>query len=287
MASIGKIGEMVLKELKLGVMQGRLLPKFQGRYQAHPIGYWQDEFPIASSLNLDCIEFILDFDKFEENPLIYSGGSKEIVELIHQTNVSVNSICADYFMESPLHSEDLSKVNEGIKVLKHLINISPSLGVNNIVIPCVDSSSLKTEKQKNCFVESLSQCLSDAEKNSVYLSLETDLNPHDFRNLLEKFSNKMVSVNYDIGNSASLGYDFIEEFKFYGNFITDVHIKDRVKNGGSVFLGTGNANLNEVFTCLNKLSYNGILIMQAYRDDEGLIIFKEQLKYVQSLLQNL
>ena len=41
-------------------MQGRLLPKYQGRYQAHPKDYWRDEFKIASSIGLDCIEFILD-----------------------------------------------------------------------------------------------------------------------------------------------------------------------------------------------------------------------------------
>ena len=34
-------------------MQGRLLPKYKGRYQAHPVGYWQNEFDIAASLNLN------------------------------------------------------------------------------------------------------------------------------------------------------------------------------------------------------------------------------------------
>ena len=43
---------------KIGVMQGRLLPKYQGRYQAHPIGYWEDEFEIAASIGIDLIEFI-------------------------------------------------------------------------------------------------------------------------------------------------------------------------------------------------------------------------------------
>ena len=32
---------------KIGVMQGRLVPKYQGRYQAFPIGMWQDEFKVA------------------------------------------------------------------------------------------------------------------------------------------------------------------------------------------------------------------------------------------------
>ena len=48
---------------KFGCDAGRLLPKYQGRYQAHPVGYWQDEFPEAANAGLDCIEFILDYNQ--------------------------------------------------------------------------------------------------------------------------------------------------------------------------------------------------------------------------------
>ena len=37
----------MVKDIKVGVMQGRLLPKFNGRYQAHPISYWKDEFVLV------------------------------------------------------------------------------------------------------------------------------------------------------------------------------------------------------------------------------------------------
>ena len=53
-----------------GVIQGRLLPKYEGRYQAHPKGYWEDEFEIAKNLGLDCIEFILDYNDADQNPLL-------------------------------------------------------------------------------------------------------------------------------------------------------------------------------------------------------------------------
>ena len=48
---------------KIGVMQGRLLPKYKGNYQAHPLGYWKKEFKIARDIGLDNIEFILDFNE--------------------------------------------------------------------------------------------------------------------------------------------------------------------------------------------------------------------------------
>ena len=47
-------------------MQGRLLPKYQGRYQAHPVDSWKPEFKLAKSKSLDCIEFILDYNDVEK-----------------------------------------------------------------------------------------------------------------------------------------------------------------------------------------------------------------------------
>ncbi|WP_216678676.1 sugar phosphate isomerase/epimerase family protein [Fluviispira sanaruensis] len=275
-----------MRKVKVGIMQGRLLPKYKERFQAHPIGYWQDEFPLASTLNLDCIEFILDCNDYEKNPLIYTGGIEEILKISKQTNVEVLSICADFFMECSLHNNDSYKVREGIEILKHLISISPKLGVKNIVIPCVDSSSLNTEQDKNKFVNSLSECLIDAEKNSVCLALETDLNPFDFYNLLKMFPSENVKVNYDIGNSASIGYNPCEEFKNYGSLITNIHIKDRIKNGKSVFFGKGDACFENVFNELKKINYSGILIMQAYRDDQGVSIFIEQYNWIKKIINN-
>ena len=81
-----------------------------------------------------------------------------------------------------------------------------------------------------------------------------------------------------IGNSG-LGFRPKEEFAAYGDKITDVHIKDRKNGGGSVPLGTGDADLNGVMSLLKLENYHGPLIMQVYRDNEGIEIFKEQLRY--------
>ena len=72
-------------------MQGRLLPKYNGRYQAHPIGYWKKEFPIASKLGLDSIEFILDFNQAEKNPLLTEEGIKEIFNYYKNKKINYNN----------------------------------------------------------------------------------------------------------------------------------------------------------------------------------------------------
>jgi L-ribulose-5-phosphate 3-epimerase len=123
-----------------------------------------------------------------------------------------------------------------------------------------------------------------AEKFKINLSLETDLQPNLFFELLERFDSEMVTVNYDIGNSAALEYDPDEELEAYGNKITDIHIKDRVFGGGPVTLGEGNADFSKFFNKLIEFDYQGPFIMQAYRDEEGIEIFKKQLSWISKYL---
>ena len=192
---------------KIGVMQGRLLPKYLGRYQAHPINYWKDEFFIAKEIGLDCIEFILDYNDANSNPLLTDDGVKEINSAVQDSSIEVKTICADYFMEAPLHSFDSSVVKTSQVVMKTLLDNANKIGVSDIVIPCVDQSSLEGKDAAKRFVRNLKPMLIIAEKYGINLSLETDLAPGPFVDLLDRFNSHKVKVNYDIGNSAALGYD--------------------------------------------------------------------------------
>jgi sugar phosphate isomerase/epimerase len=265
---------------KIGVMQGRLLPKYKGQYQAHPAGYWHDEFAIAASMGLDLIEFIVDFDGIDENPLMSGNGITRIRELGAKTGVNVSSICADCFMAAPLHSADSNISKKSIDYLRRLINNAVELKISDIVIPCVDQSSLRTLADIDRFVAALESVLENAESNSINLSLETDLDPEKFVRLLDRFSSSRVTVNYDTGNSASLGYNTREELAAYGARISDIHIKDRIKGGGSVVLGNGNVDFDAFFDALADINYEGSFIFQAFRDDEGVSIFKTQLDWM-------
>ena len=271
---------------KLGVMQGRLVPKYQGRYQAFPIGMWQDEFKVAKGCGLDLIEFILDFNDAEENPLLKLGGVGEIAKISKVTNVSVKTICADYFMEAPLHSTNNKVAEKSFKILERLLKTAKKLKITDIVIPCVDQSSLETKEAVNRFVEQITKIIPKIEKQNINLSLETDLAPQPFIELLDKLNSKNITVNYDIGNSAALGFDSDEELNAYGDRITDIHIKDRILGGGPVMLGEGNANFVKFFGKLKEFDYQGPFIMQAYRDEEGISIFKSQLKWIKDIFHS-
>lgn len=276
--------QWMINNIEIGVMQGRLLPKYNGRYQAHPVGYWQEEFEKASYYNLDCIEFILDFELFEKNPLMSKKGIEEIKRNIDDHQVNVKSVCADYFMHQTFHDINKEIVDKSESVMLKLIENSFNLNIENIVIPCVDSSSIKTDDEINRFILNTKRIADMAEKYNINLCLETDLNPIKFSQFLSDLPSSKFTVNYDTGNSASLGYNVSEEFSAYGERITDIHIKDRKFRGGPVVLGEGDVDFKNFFNCLNSINYDKIIVMQAYRDDDGLEVFEKQYNF---LIENL
>jgi L-ribulose-5-phosphate 3-epimerase len=80
---------------------------------------------------------------------------------------------------------------------------------------------------------------------------------------------RSIRVNYDSGNSASLGYHPVEEFAAYGERIGSVHVKDRVRGGSTVPLGTGDADFRAFFEGLGALRYQGDILLQAARGAPG------------------
>lgn len=271
---------------RLGVMQGRLLPKYLGRFQAHPVGYWEDEFPLAQGCDLSLIEFILDFNDAEKNPLLADGGVARIRRAITQTGVGVESVCADYFMEAPLHHPDPGVRRESASVFRRLLESCGALGARHLVLPCVDQSRLEEAAAVDRLVDALAPLLPIALQKNIFISFETDLPPGPFRALIDRLGHPAVRVNWDTGNSASLGFESREEWRAYGPLISDVHLKDRTRGGGSILLGQGAVDWGACIDLL-KAHYQGPLILQAWRDDEGLAVFKQQLSWVRQRLGSL
>lgn len=274
-----------LLDCSVGIMQGRLLPKYKGRFQAHPVGSWDQEFFLAREIGLDCIEIILDYDEVELNPLSSSQGRTALARTIDQSGVAVHSVCADFFMDVPLHSASDAVTRTGLDVLGHLIRVSREVGYSVVVLPCVDRSRIKSSGERTRLIKNLKKIAPLAADYGVRIALETDLPPIEFVELLDQIGHSAIAVNYDAGNSAALGFNFSEELSAYGKFVTDVHIKDRKLHGNSVPLGSGVADIPGVIRGLSFIEYKGPLILQTYRDEDGYESTASQLESFREILE--
>jgi len=193
-------------------------------------------------------------------------GVESVQKAIQESGVKVRHICADFFMRRPFFRSSEEERKENIDILKHLVVAAKQIGATNIEIPLVDNSSIKTEEEKDILVRSVMECLPEAKKNGVTISLEADLAPKELLELVKRFD---VKITYDSGNSSSLGYDTYEEINTYGEYLSNVHIKDRVFEGTTVPLGTGDANFEGLFRGLQEKGYKGSFTLQAARQEDG------------------
>ena len=271
---------------EIGIMQGRLSPRIDGKIQAYPVNTWQKEFEIAQEIGYAAIEWIVE-KPVETNALMSDSGKAEIKKVIASTGVRIDYVCADIFMQQPLvrMTEEIKSQNK--EYLASILKNAKEVGAIGVEIPFVDNSSIKNETEKQEFIDVMQDAFKLAKEIDLKISLETDLPPIDFKVLLENIDLDYVQANYDIGNSASLGFDPKEELEAYGLKILNVHVKDRKLGSTTVPLGTGHANIDYVFQKLQEIGYSGGLTMQAARGENDIETAKEQLKYVRTLLNNL
>lgn len=253
----------------LYTMQGRLVAPQDGRFQSFPRGQWREEIEQAAAIGLRGIEWIFDVYGVGDNPLETPEGRHELMGCLAARGVSVVSICADYFMDLPLLRCTEQELQERLEKLRWLIGICPQMGVGRIVLPFVDHSRITSAQEQTQVIDYLRHLLPLAQDCAVELHLETDLAPESFRQLLQDLDHPLVKVNYDAGNSASLGYAPADEFAAYGERVGSFHIKDRRLGSSTVPLGQGDTDFASLREQLIRFDYRGDFVLQVARGVAG------------------
>ncbi len=262
-------GFATCRGLKLGVMQGRLLPPVGNRLQAFPALHWREEFALAAQLGITGIELIYEAENEPVNPLSSDFGAGELYRISRETGVRVLSVCADYFMTQRLVHTDGWGNQDALRVLQRLIARAATAGAAHVVLPFVDAARLRSSAELAGLRELLSETLPTAEAADMALHLEMDLSPCRFSRLLSECNHPLIRATLDTGNSASLGFDPNKEVPLLGPWLGSVHIKDRRRGGGSVPLGTGHTAFATIFHRLQEAGYRGTYILQAARGATG------------------
>jgi L-ribulose-5-phosphate 3-epimerase len=271
---------------RIGIMQGRLTPPMGGRIQAFPAARWRDEFALAAELGLHSIEWIVE-TPIESNPIWTLDGVAEIKKIVAQTGVAVDFVIADYFMESPFVRMTAPTLAHNRQVLAHLLDHAAQLGVRGIEIPCVDASEIRNLAEEDELARGIEPGLVQATRLGIAIGLETSLPPERFHKLLKRIGHPSLRANYDMGNSAALGYDAAEEFAAYGQWINNVHIKDRRRGGGTVPLGQGDTDVPHVLRLLAQIPYRGDFVLQVARGPDERNTVRGYLAQTQTWLRDL
>jgi L-ribulose-5-phosphate 3-epimerase len=133
----------------------------------------------------------------------------------------------------------------------------------------VDNGRIETRLQEDSLVAYLQSQAIFFSEHKLKVIFESDFPPLDLARFINRLDPALFGINYDVGNSAAMGFNPSEELGAYGSRIVNVHIKDRKLGGTTVPLGTGSADFDSVFDALAKNGYNGNYILQTARASDG------------------
>jgi L-ribulose-5-phosphate 3-epimerase len=254
---------------QIGFMQGRLSPQVDGKIQAFPWQHWREEFPAAQKLGIRLMEWTLDHDRLAENPLMTSAGQAEIRVLSAQHGVRIGSLTGDIFMQAPFWRVTGAERAQRLAEFEQVAEACATIGIRFIVVPLVDNGGMKTPEEESAVVEEFRLRAGWLQQLGLAVVFECDYPPAKLADFIARFPAGSFGVNYDIGNSAALGYDSAQEIAAYFPRILNVHIKDRLLGGTTVPLGTGNADLPATLRDLSRRGYAGAYILQTARAADG------------------
>ena len=252
---------------RLGVMQGRLVEPSPGKIQEFPKKNWESEFPILRNLGIHLLEWTIDWQGIDDNPILSESEIPKILKLQIENELVIPSATLDCFMQFPCWHDDFSE--SSFLRYKILLENGRTLGLKYLVLPLVDASSINSDYKLESLFDFCKRITPHLISAEVQIVFESDYSSRDLLDFISKFDSRYFGVNYDIGNSASLGYSPKNEIESYGDWIKNVHVKDRVLGGSTVPLGEGSADFETVFGTLASINYAGNFILQTARSSTG------------------
>lgn len=245
--------------LEIGIMQGRLTPSLGRGVQFFPRndGEWENEFSVAAKIGITHIEWVWDTP---QNPLMDAEFRAKVRARISETGVPVKGVDLQFLTKT-----DFAEISD--TVLQTICEAMADIRGAAIEPPLLEGSTLLDLKIRQARVARLARFSEIAKGYGLSLHLETDLSPAEYGKLLIEMPE--ISVVYDSGNSASIGYDVTEEWNTYAPRISNVQIKDRPLGGGTVPLGNGATDFRTLFKKMKETGYTGLVTLQAARGEDG------------------
>jgi L-ribulose-5-phosphate 3-epimerase len=267
-------------KFSIGIMQGRLSCKKGLPLQSFPES-WEDEFKNASQLGLQNIEWLID--EKGNNPISTPRGRNQIRKESSKYNIEVSSLCAHQLMTVGL-LDRRKESGQGIKQFKNIVSWGRELGVKYIVLPAMETLSIKSSVGKEILKELLRKTIKPSDPTIL---IECDLPMSELAFFIEYVDLENVKVLYDIGNATAEGYDLSKEIIENHSLISEIHIKDRYVKGGSNRLGNGDVDFDAVAKSLKQVSWRGNVVLETPVFDDWLTEAEHNISFTKKWIEQI
>lgn len=164
------------------------------------------------------------------------------------------------------------------------IDVAGELNCQVILLAFFGKGDLRgDEKGKAEVIRRLKKVAPKAEKQDIYLAIESWLSAEEHLEIIEAIGSSHIKVYYDVANATKMGYDIFREMKLLGTeYLCEIHFKE---NGH--LLGQGLVDFQQVKATLLTIGYQKWVVMEGAIPEGAAMLpsYQQNLKFVRNLLQ--
>ena len=161
---------------EIGFVQGRLSSPVKGRTQAFPVASWRTEFPIAEAHGFGLMEWVVDIESLDTNPLLSPAGQREIRDLCTTHGVRIGSVMCDFLMVRPFYRGSSGAGAVDSAAFEHVVDAAIQVGIPHVIIPLVDGGRLETDDDEAALRDGLDAII-PALTSDTGILVESDYSP--------------------------------------------------------------------------------------------------------------
>jgi L-ribulose-5-phosphate 3-epimerase len=212
-----------------------------------------DAFRLAREIGLDGIQVSLGTAKNNMH-LRQPQIQQEFLAASRASGVRIGSMAIGELNNVPYKSESITQ-----EWVHDCIDVAQVLGCKVILLAFFHHGDLRNDPSgKAEVIRKLREVAPKAEKQGIYLAIESWLSAEEHVEIIEGVGSSHVRVYYDVANATEMGYDIYREMKMLGTeYICEIHMKE---NGQ--LLGQGKVDFKRVRETLKDIGYQDWLVIE-------------------------
>jgi L-ribulose-5-phosphate 3-epimerase len=210
-------------------------------------------FALAKEIGLDGLQVSLG--QVSNNMHLRQAAIQEaFLKASKETGVKIASMAIGELNNVPYKSEAVTQ-----EWVHDCIDVAQELGCQVILLAFFGKGDLRDDPEgKREVIRKLKEVAPKAEKQNIYLAIESWLSAEEHLEIIEAVGSPNVRVYYDVANATEMGYDIYREMRLLGTkYICEVHAKE---NGN--LLGQGKVDFTRVRDTLLEIGYTDWLIIE-------------------------
>jgi len=190
-----------------------------------------------------------------QDSLADKANRPKFLEAAKESGVAIASLCMGL-----LNSYPLATTPDAAAWVEDCLNAMTEMNIDQVLVPFFgDADITQNADHLPLVIEKFKRLAPVAERNGKILSVESYLTAEDLLKMLDAIGSDAIKVYYDVRNSGNKNYDIFHEMELLGknNLISQIHFKeDRHR------LGEGDINFARVCETLEKIGYNGWVVVE-------------------------